>query len=160
MGDDSENYDVKACIPGDLSPAELAACVRIIKKGHAVDPNSAAAELPHAKVIAFARRGAAIVGLGAIKRVRPAYASNIAAKSGASFKKNAPELGYVAVDPKHRKRGLSHRIVAELLSMHKGPLFATTFDKHMKMTLRRAGFVQTGVEWEGRKAKLSLWIKS
>ncbi len=157
--DESQNYDVKACAPSDLSSAEFAACVAVIKEGDAVDPDSAEAELPHAKVLAVARKRDDIVGVGAIKRPRPQYAARIAARSGYSFDPNTPELGYVAVDPKHKKHGLSHRIVAELLSKHEGPLFATTHHPRMKKTLEKPGFVQKGGEWKGRRGQLSLWTR-
>ncbi len=159
MSDDSQTYDVKVCAPRDLSSAELAVCITIIKKGCAVDPHSTEVELPRARMLAVARKGTEIVGVGAIKQVRLSYASTIAGRSRVSFDKDTPELGYVAVDPNHRKHGLSHRIVAELLSKHERPLFATTSDDRMKRTLRNAGFVQMGVEWKGQKGQLSLWIR-
>ncbi len=50
--------------------------------------------------------------------------------------------------------------VAELLSHHEGSLFATTSDERMKKTLTKAGFVQSGLAWEGRKGQqLSLWLR-
>lgn len=102
------------------------------------------------------------MGVGAIKHVRTGYASTIAStrKSGSSFDPNMLELGYIAVDALHRNRGLSHRIVAELLSKHQGQLFATTSNAGMKKTLGNAGFVRKGRDWRGqRHNQLSLWIK-
>jgi predicted GNAT family N-acyltransferase len=157
--DKSENYDVKACAPGDLSPEELEACVTIIRRGAAVNQHSAEAELPQAELLAVARSGDDIVGVGVIKRIRRVYASSIADRSGASFDQDTPELGYVAVDYEHRRHGLSHRIVAELLSKHDGRLFATTSDDYMKKILTKAGFKQKGREWEGQSGQLSLWDK-
>jgi GNAT superfamily N-acetyltransferase len=124
--DKSEGYDVEACAPSDLSTEELETCAAIIRRGDAVDPDSAGAELPRAQVLAVVRRGDDIVGVGVIKRIRRHYASSIADKSGASFDQDTPELGYVAVDQEHRRHGLSHRIVAKLLLNHEGRLFATT----------------------------------
>jgi len=157
--DKSENYDVIVCASSDLPPEGFQTCIDIIKRGEAVDPDFAEAELPLAKVLVVARKGDEIVGVGVIKRIRRGYASRIVDRSGVSFDLDIPELGYVAVDEKHQNRGISHRIVAELMSKHEGQLFATTFDPYMKITLTKAGFTQVGREWPGRKGQLSLWIK-
>ena len=156
--DKSENYDVKACAPDHLSLEELETCIYIIKQGGAVDPDSAEEKLPCAKVLVVARKGDDIVGVGVIKRIRRGYASRIAERSGALFDLDIPELGYVAVDYKHRRQGVSQRIVAELIR-NEGRLFATTSDDYMKKTLTKAGFTQKGHEWGGQRDQLSLWIK-
>jgi hypothetical protein len=152
-------YEVKSCVPGDLSDAEIAACTAIIGSGNAVDRNSAAVELPRAAVLAIAWAGDKIVGVGVIKRVRTGYAARIAKRSGVAFDPSTPELGYVAVDGDHGNRGLSRRIVAALLSQHEGRLFATTDSEYMKKTLAGAGFAQNGQEWNGQRGRLSLWSR-
>ena len=70
-----------------------------------------------------------------------------------------PELGYVAIAPQHRRRGLSHKIVDALVNAMPGSLFATTDDEHMMRTLSGAGFVRRGHEWPGHRGQLSLWLK-
>ena len=153
-------YDIKAGAPNRISLRDLSQCMRIIKAGDAVDPDSSALEIPRAQVLAIASTGKLIVGVGAIKRPRPKYSLEIAERSGVPFDPNTPELGYVAVDKKHRGQRLSGRIVKELLSSFEGALFATTSSERMKKTLAQAGFVQKGSEWNGRKnQELSLWIK-
>ena len=74
----------------------------------------------------------------------------VAKSSGFDFPPETPELGYVAVDANHKRRGLSHRIVAELLSKRSGPLFATTDKEAMRIALDRAGFVRKGKDWQGK----------
>lgn len=154
----ASDYTVNTCKPGELSEAELETCVSIIGDGGAVAVDLA--KLRRAKVLAVARMGNEIVGAGSIKRVRTDYASGIATKSGFAFAAQTPELGYVAVSPQQQRKGLSHRLVAALLSTQEGGLFATTYDDRMKKTLAGAGFVKKGSEWKGRKKQLSLWIKS
>jgi len=149
-------YEVGTC--SALTEQELAECVEIIRKGGAVDADWARQELPCAKVV-VARRGNRIVGLGAIKRVRAGYAAGIAEKSGVDFDTTMPELGYIAVAPEHRRQGLSHLVVAKLLSLHDGGLFATTDEESMKKTLSKAGFVERGRAWKGKRGQLSLWIR-
>jgi hypothetical protein len=156
---DSESYEVKSCVPADLSAAEIAACTAIIGRGNAVNRKSAAMELPRAAALAIARKGDKIVGAGAIKGVRTGYAARIAKRSGVAFDRATPELGYVAVDGDHGNRGLSRRIVAALLLLYDGALFATTDSEYMKKTLAGAGFMQHGQEWKGKRGPLSLWTR-
>jgi len=161
MADEEKNegYEVKAGAGGNLSKSDIAVCVSIIGQGGAVDANSAKTELPSASVVVVAKRGKEIVGVGAVKRRRVHYAEARAKDSGVPLDPKTLELGYVAVDKKHRQKGLSHRIVAELLSQNEGTLFATTDCAHMKKTLAAAGFVRKGREWKGRRGQLSLWVK-
>src|SRR5260370_41890925 len=96
-GQGPEEYDVTACAGSDLTPDELTQCLRVIQEGGAVSLASAKKQLPLAPVVAIARRGNQIVGIGAIKQSRPTYARSVAKKSGRSFEKKMSELGYVAV---------------------------------------------------------------
>lgn len=152
-----QEYSVGACVPGDLSDAELATCVEIVRDGGAVVISPE--KLQKARMLAVARNGDVIVGVGSIKRHRPDRAADIARKSGFSFPKETPELGYVAVAPQHRRQGLSHQLVDALVKAMPGSLFATTDDEHMMNTLSEAGFVRRGREWRGRRGQLSLWLK-
>ena len=116
-------------------------------------------KLKKARVLAIARKSGVIAGVGSIKRDRPERAADIAHNSGFSFPKETPELGYVAVAPKHRRRGLSHKLVNALVNAMPGSLFATTDDEHMMKTLSGAGFVRRGHDWPGHRGQLSLWLK-
>lgn len=151
-------YDVTSCVAQDLSETEIDSCLRIIEEGCAVNPGAAKKELPLAQVLAIARSGVEIVAIGAIKRERPRYATDIARRSAFQFDKQTAELGYIAVDARHRGNDLSHAIVAKLLSNKEGPLFATTDSDFMKGSLKKAGFKQQGKEWKGERGRLSLWI--
>lgn len=155
----AEDYEVEACAAGELSEAELLACIAIVRSGEAVNPARMQSDLPRARVLVVARKVNVTVGVGAIKPVRRAYTSRIMQRSGVSFDPDMPELGYVAVDIGHRGHHLSHRIVAKLLSRHHGPLFATTSADRMKQTLAKAGFVRKGREWKGQTGQLSLWMR-
>jgi hypothetical protein len=151
-------YTVVTCAPGALSGADIERCIAIITSGDAVDPKSAARELPRTSALALVRTEGEIVGVGAIKRVRTGYTADIAQKSGFVFDSGTAELGYVAVDDKHRGKRLSHRIVEALTAQH-GPLFATTDNEYMKRSLAAAGFVKKGHGWKGNRDELSLWIR-
>jgi GNAT superfamily N-acetyltransferase len=158
---DEQDYAVSVCVPIDLSSTELDRCVALVTSGGAVAVGFAQAELPRASVLAVVRHKTEIVGVGAIKRIRDYYAVGIAStqKSGFGFDKNMPEVGYIAVDDRHRGQGLSHRILEQLLAKKDGPLFATTDEVRMKKTLTAHGFAMKGAEWEGDRGQLSLWIR-
>ena len=148
------------CGAGELSGSEMEAYIAIVQQGDAVDPDQAAENIPAAKALAVVRRDGQIAGGGAVKPVRPGYARHTAEASQFHFDPSTPELGYVAVSPAHRGTGLSHEIVTALVSHHEGPLFATTSNAAMKRALQKAGFVQRGREWAGRRGdRLSLWLK-
>lgn len=152
--------EIRVRLPSKIPLRDLSRCIKIVQRGDAVDPDSASVELPRSQILVFALAGGHIVGVGAIKRRRPAYACQIAERSGASFDPNTLELGYVAVEPNHRSRGLSELIVHELLAHHPDPLFATTSSERMKRTLTRLGFAERGGTWPGRNGEqLSLWLK-
>lgn len=154
----SRPYIVRHCSARDLSVVETEKCILIITGGGAVDPYSASLELPRARELALAWSKTEIVGIGAIKRIRTDYAQRVIQRSGFAFDPTVPELGYVAVDDKHRGQGLCREIVAALLSCSV-PLFATTDNEHMKRTLATSGFNAKGHEWKGNRGNLSLWIK-
>jgi GNAT superfamily N-acetyltransferase len=143
-----------------LSQKDLDSCIAIIKQGKAVDWESALRELPVANIVILARKGTEIVGIGAIKRKRLQYAARVARDAQYAFPPDTLELGYVAVDTAHRRQGLSHRITNALLSKYDGRLFATTYDKRMKRTLKTAGFVKKGKRWKGQEYMLSYWERS
>ena len=163
MSDDNFLYDVKICNPSDLSRTEIDRCIDIISKGGAVTESFVSEFLPKAKMLAIARpcNENDIVGIGALKFVRPEYAEELAGKdkSNFSFDADTRELGFVAIDEKYRDRHISSTIVEQLCSVHKGSMFATTDSDKMKKTFKRLNFKQQGEEWEDRSVILSLWIR-
>lgn len=155
----SPQYDVALCKMTDLSTADQLACVSIIHVGDAVSVASARLELPKALGMVVVRLQGRVVGVGAIKKPRVTYAAKIAKESGFPFPPETLELGYVAVDPVHRGRRLSNKLLDALLAGRTDRLFATTSRPEMKKTLERAGFVRRGREWGGHNGELSLWMR-
>jgi hypothetical protein len=155
----NDDFTAIAYRPAELSSSERADCIRIVQQGSAVNPKSAAYELPRAVRIAVLRAGTELIGAGAIKRRRSKYALDIARQSQFPFDPDRHELGYIAIDKKYRGNHLSHKILATLLSNYDRPLFATTDSKRMRSSLRKAGFRREGKEWEGNRGRLSLWLK-
>jgi RimJ/RimL family protein N-acetyltransferase len=153
------SFDMLIHAAADLTDADRKACIKLIAEGDAVDPDSAADELPLASAVVTIRKNNEIVGVGVIKRIRAGYAADIAKKSRWSFDPAIPELGYVAISEAHQGARLSGQIVTKLLTHATSTLFATTSNERMKKTLARAGFVQQGREWKGKKTMLSLWLR-
>ncbi|MBI5818679.1 MAG: GNAT family N-acetyltransferase [Verrucomicrobia bacterium] len=138
---------------------ELESCLEVIKEGGAVDPKAVTDELPQAIFVALKHAGGRVVGVGAIKRLRPLYAKGIAQKCGFEFDENLHELGYVSVRKTHRNQGIARALLLNLLDVCKTrPLFATTSNEAMKKLLSELGFQQHGKEWRGNNSMLSLWI--
>ena len=161
MADEKETkYEVRSFKSSELDDAALERCADILKTGGAVDTVSVE-QLRRATKLVLARKGGEIVGVGTIKGIRKNYTARIAGakKSGFAFPAEIPELGYVAVDPGHRQKGLAHGLLNGLLKDQAGALFATTYDPYMKKTLAAAGFAAKGKEWKGRKQMLSLWLR-
>lgn len=121
------SIEIEICSPTKLSKADAQACLSLIRDGKAVSLRSATEELPQARLVAIARDGESVVGVGALKRVRPEYAFDVAQKSGFRFNTHLHELGYIAVKPSHRGQKISKRIAAMLLAqLPDQQLFATT----------------------------------
>lgn len=154
------DYTVSINIPKELSQAEIKRCVDLVCEGGAVDRVKAANNIPRACVLAVVRSGKTIVGFGAIKRIMRRHTLDVAKSSGYSLDPVTPEVGYIVVHPKHRRKGLSGRILNALVRQHPSVLFATTDDGAMKKTLATAKFARKGLEWDGNRGKLSLWVRA
>ena len=152
-------YTVKICIPSDLSHEEIQQCVSIVCNGGAVDRTKATSNIPHARVLAVVRNRNIIVGFGGIKRPQRGHTADVSKRSGYPLDPLTPEVGYIAVLPTHRRKGLSRRILNALVRQHPDLLFATTDDIAMKKTLAAAEFIRKGDEWPGNRGKLSLWVR-
>ncbi|MCU1314911.1 MAG: hypothetical protein JWN63_233 [Candidatus Acidoferrum typicum] len=156
---ENPEYQVALVEAADLSAADQAVCISIIKRGDAVDLESAQRELPKAIAVAVVCVGNQIVGVGTIKRRRVKYATKVSQDAHFKFPAATLELGYVAIDPAHWGHGLSHKLVAALLAGRNDALFATTSNDRMKEALRKAGFFSRGQEWDGNHSRLSLWLR-
>jgi GNAT superfamily N-acetyltransferase len=148
----------------DLNEADMTACIEIVRTGGAVQLAKEAIRqnLWNVQLMANIREDGTgnIVAVGAIKANRPVYRAQ--QFRNANFPINgyeyAAEIGYVAVDKRFRKMGLSGAIMSQLMRAKKGKFFATTDDVNMKRTLKKASFDSVGSEWVGARAALSLWV--
>src|SRR6266851_4494560 len=115
------DYAVTVCAPSDLNDGEMAVCVQLVTGGGAVKQKYVELGLRDARRLAVVRFADQIVGVGAIKRVRPGYARRRAQSSGYDFPPETPELGYVARHAGHKRQNLGLRIVASAALIARRP---------------------------------------
>ena len=116
--------------PRDCTPQALADFEKLVIEGGTVDPQGLAQRIRDASRLLFLRESnGQLVGVGALKHPRLSYRSKVFAKAQAtaSLDEYRIELGWVAVAKSHQGRGLSRRIIGELVSLVESDnVFATT----------------------------------
>jgi GNAT superfamily N-acetyltransferase len=116
--------------PRDCTPQALADFEKLVIEGGTVDPQGLAQRIRDASRLLFLRESnGQLVGVGALKHPLLSYRSKVFAKAQAiaSLDEYRIELGWVAVAKSHQGRGLSRRIIGELVSLVESDnVFATT----------------------------------
>ena len=116
--------------PSDCSPEALADFKNLVTKYGTVDPEGLTQRIRDASRLLFLRESnGQLVGVGALKHPLLSYRSKVFAKARATTPSDEyrVELGWVAVAESHQGRGLSRRIIGQLISLAENEnLFATT----------------------------------
>jgi GNAT superfamily N-acetyltransferase len=116
--------------PSDCTSQVLADFENLVTKAGTVDPQGLTQRIRDASRLLFLRESnGQLVGVGALKHPLLSYRSKVFAKARATAPSDEYriELGWVAVAKSHQGRGLSRRIIGELISLaEKENLFATT----------------------------------
>jgi GNAT superfamily N-acetyltransferase len=116
--------------PSDCSPQAVAEFENLVTKYGTVDPEGLTQRIRDAFRLLFLRESnGQLVGVGALKRPQFGYRSKVFAKARATTPPDEyrVELGWVAVAKSHQGRGLSRRIIAQLIGLAENEnLFATT----------------------------------
>jgi predicted GNAT family N-acyltransferase len=116
--------------PSDCSPQALADFENLVIEAGTVDPEGLTQRIREASRLLFLRKSnGQLVGVGALKRPRLGYRTRVFAKARATTPPDEyrVELGWVAVAKSHEGRGLSRRIIGQLISLAENEnLFATT----------------------------------
>jgi predicted GNAT family N-acyltransferase len=117
-------------LPSDCPPQALADFENLVTKYGTVDPEGLKQRIRDAFRLLFLRgSNGELVGVGAVKRPQLSYRRKVFAKAQAT---TAPdeyrvELGWVAVAKSLRGRGLSRRIISQLIGLVENEnVFATT----------------------------------
>jgi GNAT superfamily N-acetyltransferase len=116
--------------PSDCTPQALADFENLVAKYGTVDPEGLTQRIHDASRLLFLRESnGQLVGVGALKHPLLSYRTRVFAKAGATTPPDEyrVELGWVAVAESHQARGLSRRIIGQLISLAGNEnLFATT----------------------------------
>jgi GNAT superfamily N-acetyltransferase len=150
--------------PSDCSAQALADFEKLVIKGSAVDPEGLTQRIHNASRLLFLREpDGKLVGVGALKHPRPSYRSSVFAKARANVPPDRyhVELGWVVVAKSHQGRGLSARIIGELLALVRDEnVFATTRVDDRAMRFASAhGFEPNGDFFpSGRGYNLALYL--
>jgi GNAT superfamily N-acetyltransferase len=116
--------------PSDCTPQALADFENLVIEAGTVDPEGLTQRIRDASRLLFLRESdGQLVGVGALKHPLLSYRSKVFAKAGTTTVSDEyrVELGWVTVAKSHQGRGLSRRIISQLVSLAENEnLFATT----------------------------------
>lgn len=116
--------------PSDCTPQALAEFEKLIIEAGTVDPRGLMERIRDAWRLLFLRESnSQLVGIGALKHPLSSYRKKVFAKAQANEPSDEyrTELGWITVAPSHQGRGLSRRIISQLISVVPNEkLFATT----------------------------------
>ena len=154
-----------------LSPLEctaqaLADFENLVIEAGTVDPQGLTERIRDASRLLFLRESnGQLVGVGALKHPLLSYRSKVFAKAGTTTLSDEyrVELGWVAVAKSHQGRGLSRRIIGELISLAENKnLFATTRSDARAMRFAADyGFKPAGKPYpSGRGYDLVLYLRN
>jgi GNAT superfamily N-acetyltransferase len=152
--------------PTDCSWQALADFEKLVTEAGTVDPQGLKQRIRYASVLVFLRESnGQLVGVGALKHPLLSYRTKVFEKAGIqTLSDEYPvELGWVAVAKSHQGRGLSRRIISQLISLAENQnLFATT--REDSRTMRFAGdygFKLAGKPYpSGRGYDLVLYLRN
>ena len=152
--------------PSDCSPEALADFENLVTKYGTVDPEGLTQRIRDASRLLFLRESnGQLVGAGALKHPVLSYRSKVFAKARATTEpdKYRVEVGWVAVAKSHEGRGLSRRIIGQLISLAENEnLFATTrADARAMRSAADYGFQPAGKPYpSGRGYDLVLYLRN
>lgn len=151
--------------PSDCTPQALADFEKLILEAGTVDPQGLTQRIRDAFRLLFLRESnGQVVGVGALKHPLASYRSKVFARARATVTSDEylMELGWVAVAKSHQGRGLSRRVVGQLISLAENEnLFATTrVDVRAMRFAVEQGFEPAGKSYpSGRGYDLVLYLR-
>lgn len=151
--------------PSDCAPQALAEFEKLIIEAGTVDPQGLTQRIRDASRLLFLRESnGQLVGVGALKHPLLSYRCRVfsEARATAPSDEYPIELGWVAVAKSHQGRGLSRRIIGQLISLAENEnLFATTRAEARAMRFATGyGFRRTGKPYpSGRGYDLVLYLR-
>jgi hypothetical protein len=157
-----QTFDVRAMIPGKLSPDERAIFQELVLKGDEVYPGGLTKRIEEAKSLISAYSEDRLIGVGALKCPDANYRTKVFAKAGEHCYAASDflfELGWVYVIQAWRKNGVATGIVGAALAASDGQrIFATSKSRNepMHKRLAEAGFYLVGKPFPSTRGSYSL----
>ncbi len=152
--------------PSNCTPEALADFEKLVIEAGTVDPEGLTQRIRDASRLLFLRQSnGRLVGVGALKHPLLNYRSKVFVKARASTPPDEyrVELGWIAVAKSHQGRGLSRRIIGQLISLAENEnLFATTrADARAMRFATDYGFKPAGYPYpSGRGYDLVLYLRN
>jgi GNAT superfamily N-acetyltransferase len=152
--------------PSDCTPEALADFENLVIEAGTVDSEGLTQRIRDASQLLFLRESnGQLVGVGALKHPLLSYRSKVFAKARATTPPDeyGIELGWIAVAKSHQGRGLSRRIIGELIILAEDEnLFATTrADTRAMRFAADYGFRPAGKPYpSGRGYDLVLYLRN
>jgi GNAT superfamily N-acetyltransferase len=151
--------------PGDCTPEALADFEKLVIEAGTVNPQGLTQRIRDASRLVFLRESnGRVVGVGALKHALLSYRSRVfaEAQATASSDEYPVELGWITVAKSHQGRGLSRRIITQLISSAEDEnLFATArADLRAMRVATDYGFKPAGKPYSsGRGYDLILYLR-
>jgi predicted GNAT family N-acyltransferase len=152
--------------PTDCTPQALADFEKLVIKAGTVDPQGLAQRIRDASRLLFLRESnGQLIGVGGLKHPLFSYRSKVFAKARATASSDEYriELGWVAVAKSHQGRGLSRRIIGQLIRLVESDnVYATTrADARAMHFATDYGFKPAGKPYpSGRGYDLVLYLRT
>jgi len=141
--------------PCECSKNEINQFYAMIKKNENINNIGLKKRIMKAKILIFHYEEEKLAGIGALKYPDPNYMKKVFKSAGVSHLYNSfkYEIGYLYVDNKYRKKGISKSITENLLSfIDEDNIFAVvrSDNKFAKNNLYYYGFVKIGSKYIGK----------
>ena len=152
--------------PAECTPQALADFEKLLMEAGTVDPQGLTQRIGDASRLLFLRESnGQLVGVGALKHPLLSYRSRVFAEARAiaSADEYPIELGWIAVAKSHQGRGLSRRIIGQLMSLAENEnVFATArTDPRAMRFAADYGFKLAGKPYpSGRGYDLILYLRN
>jgi hypothetical protein len=161
----TENTNIIAIRPNQLSSQQLTTIGNFIAQGGEVSANNALAGVQRAQMLSYAiNEQGDIIAITALKTPLDSYKNKVFAAAGFPNLANQYhyEKGYSYTTPNYRRQGLNKAISQKLLSSVSGNIFATTRSDNTasKNNLVAQGFKKLGNSWPSSRGdySLELWV--
>jgi GNAT superfamily N-acetyltransferase len=156
-------FQVYVRTPHEATEIERERLVDLVVSGGGLTEQAVRAGIPRAEALVFCTVGQRVVGVAALKVPKASYREGLARRSTAGVPpaRFPLELGYVAVDPGWRRRGLGSFLCAEIaiLARGRGLLATTGADIMRDVILPKLAFRPAGSSWQGQTEPLTLMLR-